>query len=195
MPEFRRHTDTDVVKENLQQQVLYEAAELRYDQSEVDAHRSANDFLEKLLIDLDDQPAPTQTPDSQRPQDSSSWTPTPPNKRQKILPYKYGPTKSPASAFGLEENQEPDLCGIVDDMFHSFHMDIDQVLSQGSGSPATPMSPSPVEHIEPYSTLKSLARNPPYDEAVLALFRNRRNFWVKTSSRPTALDLWDRKEN
>lgn len=186
----------------LEQRILYEEAKLPEDQDEVDAHYFARNFLERFEEDLvsDDCVAASQSPQLRKSHDvQESSGSSPPNKRQKVLPLRYRTSNPPSSQFGSED-QEPDLNQTLQATVCGMHMEIDSARSQWSQSPAfssslSPRSPEPIEPVTPYFTLKLLAKYPPYDPVVSALFASRRNVWVKTSSRPTALDLWDRRED
>lgn len=186
----------------LEQRILYEEAKLPDDQDEVEAHYSARNFLERFEEDLvsEDCVAASQSPESGDIADvQEQWGSSPPNKRQKVLPLRYRTSNPPSSQFGSED-QEPDLNQTLHATVCGMHMEIDSARSQCSQSPAfssslSPRSPEPIEPVTPYFTLKPLANYPPYGPVVRIIFASRRNVWVKTSSRPTALDLWDRRED
>ncbi|KAI9902712.1 hypothetical protein N3K66_002064 [Trichothecium roseum] len=63
-----------------------------------------------------------------------------------------------------------------------------------SKSQVSTVMPKKSEDIVLGETLKSLDRDPPYSDAVHAMFKNKKNVWVHHSKRPTALDLWHKKE-
>lgn len=185
--------------------------ESSYEQ-ERDAYRSANSFLDHFEFpDLNEQfagaacsPDATSQQRLNEPKDSSTTNSTPPYKRQRIdfaqrlLRGIEDSNICPGEVDELEETCKPGrIEQIVNDIFDCKVDERGNVEGYAEGAQwlSTSAPPELVESIELYVTRKSIGpNNVPVDRLVAALFKNRDNVWVNKSSRPTALEMWDRRE-
>lgn len=130
---------------------------------------------------------------------SSSDLGRPPNKKQKTV-FDDGLDVSMLDVSQLEEETSDDHPNAesLSSERSDYESDLDyaRYLEEGIFEySSTPSSPESAKPVVPYVTRKPLVKEPPYSGVIHGLFFFKKNVWIKSSQRTTALKMWDARED